>query len=284
MGLSVLSRWSFAASARMYTESMSRLHEVLLLARSLRDERARVRYILARARRSARNSRRVVSVTVPGFAFPIWLRAGGSDYFTFHQVFTDRHYQHGLSIAPNFIIDAGANVGFSSIYFAREYPKAKILAIEPDEGNFDLLIKNTEHYPNIQCFKGALWPTEAAIAIENPDAANPAAYAVRPIASSAPHALRAFTPLGLLHAARRERIDLFKIDIEGAELELFSHDSEQWINKTGVIMVELHDAVRPGCGEAFFKSICRQRFNYFQRSETSIVQFNLPTDDAEAGG
>src|SRR5271155_2886167 len=112
---------------------MSRLHEFFLLARSLRDEHARVRYVLDRARRSMRESRRVVSVTLPGFAHPIWLRAGCSDYFTFHQVFTDRQYEHGLSIDPTFIIDAGANVGFAAIYFARQYPRAQIISIEPDD-------------------------------------------------------------------------------------------------------------------------------------------------------
>lgn len=253
---------------------MSRWPELFLFARSLRDESARGRFLLARARRLSLNSLRIVKVTMPEFGHPIWLRAGGSDYFTFHQVFSDRQYQHGVPIDARFIIDAGANIGFSAIFFAREYPKAKIFAIEPDEQNFDLLLKNTTSYPNIRCLKGALWPTETTLAIQNPASPNPASYMVGPTISHASHVLASFTPLGLLHAAGFEQIDIFKIDIEGAELDLFSDNSDSWISKTNVILVELHDSGRPGCGEAFFNAICRHRFNYFQRSETSIVQLN----------
>jgi FkbM family methyltransferase len=265
----VPSRCLFLADG--YTASVTKLHELVLLVRSLRYKQARVQYVLERALRSARDQRQVVTVKLPGFAHPIFLR--GSDYFTFHQIFTDKHYQHGLAIDPSFIIDAGANVGFAAIYFALEYPKAQIFSIEPDEENFDILLKNTTYYPNVRCFRGALWPTESPVEIANADATNPAAYTVRPAGPGAHHALSSFTPLALLRAAGREQIDVFKIDIEGAELELFSFGWQQWITKTGLIMVELHDSLRPGCGEAFFRSICHQRFSYFQRSETSIVQF-----------
>jgi FkbM family methyltransferase len=252
---------------------MTRLRELVLLARSLRDERARIEYVLARARRSARDPRQVVSVTVPGLAHPIWLRAGGSDYFTFHQVFTDLQYQHGLGIDPLFIIDGGANIGLAAVFFATEYPRAQIFSIEPADDNFEILLRNTAPYPNIRCFKGALWPTESLMRIANPDETNPAAYTMQVADSSIPNPLQAFTPLSLLRIANREFIDVFKIDIEGAELELFSLDSREWLSRTKLLLVELHDAQRRGCGEAFFKGICHERFAFFQRKETVIVQF-----------
>ena len=259
---------------------MTRLQEALLFLRSLRDQQARVRYVLARARRSTADPREVVSVQIPGLAHPVWLRAGGDDYYTFHQVFTELQYQHGLQIDPSFIVDAGANIGMAAVFFANQYPNAQIFSIEPNGENFEILRKNTAPYPNIRCLRGALWPTESALQIANAAETNPAGYTVQPADPASPGALTAYTPLSLLHLAKREHIDVFKIDIEGAELELFGAGSEQWLGRTGLLLVELHDAQRRGCGQAFFRSICRRQFAYFQRAETSIVQFEAGSDSA----
>ena len=47
-----------------------------------------------------------------------------------------------------------------------------------------------------------------------------------------------------------EFIDILKLDIEGAELEVFE-TSESWIGKVGMLAVETHDRFRPGCSKAF---------------------------------
>lgn len=41
-------------------------------------------------------------------------------------------------------------------------------------------------------------------------------------------------------------VDLLKMDIEGSEKEVFE-DSDRWIEKVGVIAIELHEEIRPGC-------------------------------------
>jgi len=38
-----------------------------------------------------------------------------------------------------------------------------------------------------------------------------------------------------------ERIDLLKVDIEGAEAELLGETAEQWIGRVGCIVIELHE-------------------------------------------
>lgn len=45
-------------------------------------------------------------------------------------------------------------------------------------------------------------------------------------------------------------IDLLKLDIEGAEKEVFLHGSEEWLDQVDVIAVELHDRLEPGCRAA----------------------------------
>jgi hypothetical protein len=44
----------------------------------------------------------------------------------------------------------------------------------------------------------------------------------------------------LLRLANTETIDILKVDIEGAELELFSHHPEEWLPAVRCLTVETH--------------------------------------------
>ena len=48
-----------------------------------------------------------------------------------------------------------------------------------------------------------------------------------------------------------EKIDILKIDIEGAEREVFM-DSSSWIKKIDVLIIELHDRLKSGCSRSFY--------------------------------
>ncbi len=42
-----------------------------------------------------------------------------------------------------------------------------------------------------------------------------------------------------------EKIDILKVDIEGAEMQLFSANTE-WLNQVDCILIEVHDSLIPG--------------------------------------
>ena len=63
-------------------------------------------------------------------------------------------------------------------------------------------------------------------------------------------------------------VDILKIDIEGAEKEVFEN-SVKWINKVGVIMAELHDNIKAGCSNAFFEAT-REFHGAFSQGEIVI--------------
>src|SRR5882724_4195678 len=44
------------------------------------------------------------------------------------------------------ILDCGANIGLSVIYFKKLNPSVKVIAFEPDNANFELLKKNIESF------------------------------------------------------------------------------------------------------------------------------------------
>jgi len=58
---------------------------------------------------------------------------------------------------------------------------------------------------------------------------------------------------GLMSQYGLTRIDLLKLDIEGAEKELFAAASD-WIDKVDAIAIELHDRFKRGCSQAFYNA------------------------------
>ena len=76
---------------------------------------------------------------------------------------------------------------------------------------------------------------------------------------------------GILSIARSEHVDILKLDSEGAEKELFESERELWLDKIGVIVVELHDRFRTGCSEALYKAARRHGFKWFRRSEHVVL-------------
>ena len=76
--------------------------------------------------------RREISVVMPNLQHPIVIRPRSTDRFVFEQIFLDSDYELTVDLSPHFIVDAGANVGFASIYFANRYPGATIIALEPE--------------------------------------------------------------------------------------------------------------------------------------------------------
>jgi hypothetical protein len=66
--------------------------------------------------------------------------------------------------------------------------------------------------------------------------------------------IRSFTVGDILNELGVSRVDLVKMDVEGAEKEIFEHDCE-WLDRIGAISVELHDRFKPGCSRAFYHRI-----------------------------
>ena len=114
------------------------------------------------------------------------------------------------------IVDAGANIGLASLYFAQRFPKAKIVSLEVDQANFELLTKNTGCYPNITCIRKALWSGQAQLGILNPTD-EPWAFRVGEMLGGDGTSIDALGVGDLVGQFESQRIDLLKVDIEGAK-------------------------------------------------------------------
>ena len=220
-----------------------------------------------------------VTVTQPGNHAPIYLRLGTSDIGFYDEIFVRRVYDLSSAQSPQMIVDAGANIGLAGRYFAGQYPQARILAIEPARANFGQLCKNVAGYPQITPIQAALWDTIGKIDLSNPFGRH-GTFRTWNVASSPTPVLErvpAVTIPDLLATYNLERIDLLKIDIEGAEVELFSN-AANWIDRVGVIVIELHDRFRRGCALNFYSAT--QSFDReWHRGELTFVARAGTVDD-----
>ena len=96
----------------------------------------------------------------------LFLRPGTADQKLYDQIFVENEYDLDLA-DPSFIVDAGAYIGLSSIYFACKYPNATVVAIEPEESNFSVLLKNTKKYPKIKPERAGLWSRTSLLVIQD---------------------------------------------------------------------------------------------------------------------
>jgi hypothetical protein len=71
----------------------------------------------------------------------------------------------------------------------------------------------------------------------------------------------------ILKKSGQERISLLKIDIEGAEIDLFKSGTEEWLDRVDNIVIELHGH---DCEEAFFGKIDRSRFAISRCDELTV--------------
>lgn len=197
-------------------------------------------------------SKPVVRIPVLGIAHPVSIRIGTTDLATFKQVLVQRHYEFDKPEAPRFIIDAGANIGLASVYFANRYPHARIISIEPEASNYEMLRKNTAAYPQVTPIQAALWRENEELFLFDSGHGNHG-FQVDDVQRGMQERMGGTPGLtvdAILRDAGENRVDLLKIDIEGAEREVMSSAAD-WIDRVGVLMIELHDEIKPGCSDAF---------------------------------
>jgi FkbM family methyltransferase len=212
-----------------------------------------IRLAIARLRKKPH----LLQIRMLGVNSPVYLRVPSSDVQAFAQIFIANEYKVDVNRDPEFIIDAGANIGLASIYFANQFPNARILAIEPEMGNFEILAKNVETYPNIQPVLGALWGERAEVEVI--EGAGNWGFTVETQSGSQTskgstgRRVQGMTVDMILENYGVERISILKMDIEGAEVEVF-RDSSSWIDRVDSLIVELHERTKPGCNQSFYSA------------------------------
>lgn len=202
----------------------------------------------------------------------ILVRSGTPDLRVAISSLVQKEYENIQCSDPKVIIDAGANIGTSSIYFARKFPQAKILAIEPEKGNFELLVENVRRYENVVPIKAAIWGSTESRTIQNRNTGH-WGYTVsdaQGAAVSTGQQIDCITIVDLMSEFEIEKIDLLKMDIEGGEKDVLEN-SEAWIEAVDIMTVELHDRICMGCDRAFY--LATRDFERFEKHGEKVTAY-----------
>lgn len=208
-----------------------------------------------------------ITARPPGFRNRVHLRIDTTDPSVYAQVVLGREYEFDLPFSPKSIVDVGANIGMTSIYFAHRYPDAKVIAIEAEASNFAVLARNVRPYPLIIPIHAALWSRDGEISVSQPDPSTGSGGEWGFVThEGSGDKVRAITMPTLMKEMQIRSVDLLKVDIEGAEKEVF--EASDWMDDIHCLMIELHDRFRPGCTEAV--DSVAQGYSKLQRGETTV--------------
>jgi len=211
------------------------------------------------------------------------IRPGTTDAAVFNQIFGSWEYDEAIrkiwemheGWIPTNIVDAGANCGMAAAFFAAKYPQAQIVSIEPDDGNF-AAIQSQGLPPQCHVLQGGVWSKDGVgLKLVDPNAPK---WALRlgevPVGTEG--SVEGYTILGALKKAGMptDVIDIVKMDIEGGEKSVFSDPNlNQWLDKTNVLILELHGDWQPGSDAPFLavKQRTANVFDYFKYGENEVL-------------
>jgi FkbM family methyltransferase len=191
------------------------------------------------------------------------LRAGTSDLSVFFQVFDamqyctsglerdrDLHARYQTILERGrrpLIIDAGANIGLTAMYYRDVYPDSVIVCVEPEAGNFAELSRHLAGDPLVVLLQAALAPADGNVKVVDPGWGE-WGFRTEETTEDSTDAVPAFSIESVVNiASERWPVVPFilKVDIEGFEARLFDGSGAELVNRFYGTLIELHDWLLP---------------------------------------
>ncbi len=150
-----------------------------------------------------------------------------------------------MNIEIKTIVDAGANIGLTTIYLKHYFQHAKVLSLEPSEETYLRMVANFDlnELTNIQCIRKGIWSESKKLGFDKDFRDRQDwSYRLTDVNHTNTGTIEVLSVKDLMRINNIDQIDLFKIDIEGGERELFdSENVKGWLTKVKVIVLEIHD-------------------------------------------
>lgn len=182
-----------------------------------------------------------------GLTHPFRVRLFTSDMWVFKQILLEEQYADALPTKSDaFVIDLGGNIGAYAALVLSRRPDARVVCVEPDPNNAAIARRNLAPYGSrAEVLATAIWNEPVPLRIESEGVGKEWAVRVRPCRDGERPDVTAVTIGEILEREGRDRIDVLKVDIEGAEEQLFA-GTPSWIDAVELYAIELHgpDATR----------------------------------------
>jgi len=191
------------------------------------------------------------SLRLHNLEHPILVRPGTPDVTTIvNNIVREEYGKFAPPSAPLRMIDAGAYIGDSSVYFASKYPDLKIVALEPHPANHALAKRNLEAYgERVMLLNMALGSTRETVMISGEHDNASVGGGGAPV--------EATTVPDLFQRMGWERVNILKMDIEGAEADVLGPTADAWLDRVDMLIIELHG---PECERQVSETLDRNGF------------------------
>ena len=190
---------------------------------------------LEKIRRAPRYTR--ISTTILGA--PLIVPDGESFFYSYQEIISQEIYAFKTRRQEPVILDCGANLGLSTIYFKHRYPQSKIVSFEPDPTIFKILQQNMLSFAcrDVCLINKALWSSETSLTFlkEGADSGR----IIRDPETESKQTVQVSTARLRDYLSEQKTIDFLKIDIEGAEIEVLL-DCADCLERVENIFVEYH--------------------------------------------
>ncbi|NIJ51753.1 FkbM family methyltransferase [Dyadobacter arcticus] len=183
------------------------------------------------------NSRRHQLKHVKFGAFRLQVPDTMSFLWQHKEIFADEFYFFEAGNSTPVILDCGANVGMSVLYFKKLYPNARVVAFEAEQ-NIALLLKRNLHenaITGVDIVDKAVWTDNNGILFGSESADSSSIYSVSEKRKVPSVRLKDYL-------LKETHIDFLKIDIEGAENAVLS-DCQYALGHVQNLFVEFHSYV-----------------------------------------
>jgi FkbM family methyltransferase len=234
---------------------------------------AAARLWYARWCESGRPTPRLAKIRMAGFEHPLYFRPAGSDPAVIEQVFVQCEYAAVAGLGGvEYLVDCGANIGCTTFFLLKHYPRARAVVVEPDAGNMAVCRRNLAPFRDRVTFvRAGVWSAAGPLVVERGEFRDGAewSFRVRPAHPGEPPDITAVTIPDVLAAAGFPRADLLKIDIEGSEVEVFGRDADGWLGRTRNIAIETHGLE---CERAVEGALAAFRFDRGESGELAIYR------------
>lgn len=172
------------------------------------------------------------------FGKPFKFHDGASFVATYKELFMDKIYQFNPSGRAQTILDCGANMGLSVLYFAQNYPHHQIIAFEPDEAIFKILQENVNTFllKNVKLYKKGVWTRAEDLPFFTDGGMG--GRINEEYSDQKPVIIETVPLLDFL----TEDVDFLKLDIEGAEDEVLRYCGSE-LSKAQHIFFEYHNNI-----------------------------------------
>ena len=204
----------------------------------------------------------------------LWIRPFTTDKYLVNNLLLDNG-EYDFFYSPEYsciknakvIIDAGACIGIFSRMMNQLDKDALIIAIEPEKNNFNLLKENLKYSSNIICKENGLWNKKCKLIVEHSKTGE-WGFTVKESEENVD--VEAIRVQDIIKQFKIERIDILKVDIEGAEVEVFDNNADEWLDKVKMCVIEFHERKRPGCSKMIIDKMKKNGFTYKVYEENYI--------------